>query len=85
MRLSTRIALAVGVAVPVLVLACGWLLLTLVARDLHRAEDSHLRTRATTIAPDARTLLRARPTTGPPPRRTGSASSSTRHSTWAYG
>lgn len=59
MKLSTRIALAVGVAVPVLVLACGWLLLTLVARDLHREEDSHLRTRATAIAHDARTLLRA--------------------------
>lgn len=59
MKLSTRIALAVGVAVPILVLACGWLLLTLVARDLHREEDSHLRTRATAIAHDARTLLRA--------------------------
>ncbi len=59
MKLSTRIALAVGAAVPLLVLACGWLLLTLVARDLHRAEDSHLKARATAIAPDARTLLRA--------------------------
>ncbi|MFK8907136.1 sensor histidine kinase [Streptomyces sp. YS-3] len=59
MRLSTRIALAVGVVVPVLVLACGWLLLTLVARDLHRAEDSHLRSRATALSHDARTLLRA--------------------------
>ncbi|MFG2722991.1 sensor histidine kinase [Streptomyces sp. NPDC048416] len=59
MKLSTRIALAVGLTVPLLVLACGWLLLTLVARDLHRAEDSHLRTRATAIAQDARTLLQA--------------------------
>ncbi|MEU2951274.1 sensor histidine kinase [Streptomyces xanthochromogenes] len=59
MKLSTRIALAVGATVPLLVLACGWLLLTLVARDLHRAEDSHLKTRATAIAQDARTLLRA--------------------------
>ncbi|RCH66603.1 sensor histidine kinase [Streptomyces sp. SDr-06] len=59
MKLSTRIALAVGVTVPLLVLACGWLLFALVARDLHREEDSHLRTRATAIAQDARTLLRA--------------------------
>ncbi|MGW2818469.1 sensor histidine kinase [Streptomyces sp. NPDC001415] len=59
MKLSTRIALAVGVTVPLLVLTCGWLLTTLVARDLHREEDSHLRTRATAIAQDARTLLRA--------------------------
>ncbi|MFE4861273.1 sensor histidine kinase [Streptomyces sp. NPDC056670] len=59
MKLSTRIALAVGVTVPLLVLACGWLLLTLVARDLHSAEDSHLTKRATAIAQDARTLLRA--------------------------
>ena len=59
MKLSTRIALAVGVTVPLLVIACGWLLLALVARDLHREEDSHLRTRATAIAQDARTLLRA--------------------------
>ncbi len=59
MKLSTRIALAVGVTVPLLVLACGWLLLALVARDLHSAEDSHLKTRATAIAEDARTLLRA--------------------------
>ncbi|MEU9097216.1 HAMP domain-containing sensor histidine kinase [Streptomyces sp. NPDC048361] len=59
MKLATRIALAVGVTVPLLVLACGWLLLTLVGRDLHRAEDSHLRARATAVAQDARTLLQA--------------------------
>ncbi|MER0448294.1 HAMP domain-containing sensor histidine kinase [Streptomyces sp. Edi4] len=59
MKLSTRIALAVGVTVPLLVLACGGLLLALVARDLRQAEDSHLRARAAAIAPDARTLLRA--------------------------
>ncbi|MCX5385705.1 HAMP domain-containing sensor histidine kinase [Streptomyces sp. NBC_00083] len=59
MKLATRIALAVGVTVPLLVLASGWLLLALVGRDLHRAEDSHLRSRATAIAQDARTLLRA--------------------------
>ncbi|MEV6114864.1 HAMP domain-containing sensor histidine kinase [Streptomyces sp. NPDC052109] len=59
MRLSTRIALAVGCTVPLLVLAAGWLLLQLVARDLHRAEDQHLRERAVALAPDARALLRA--------------------------
>lgn len=59
MRLSTRIGLAVGCTVPLLVLASGWLLLHLVARDLHRAEDQHLRQRAAAIAPDARSLLRA--------------------------
>ncbi|MDQ0993080.1 sensor histidine kinase KdpD [Streptomyces sp. V3I7] len=59
MRLSTRIGLAVGCAVPVLVLASGWLLLTLVGRDLHRAEDDHLRRRAAAAAVDARALLRA--------------------------
>ncbi|MET8446746.1 HAMP domain-containing sensor histidine kinase [Streptomyces sp. NPDC005209] len=59
MRLSARIGLAVGCTVPLLVLACGWLLLQLVARDLHRAEDDHLRERAAALVPDARALLRA--------------------------
>ncbi|GGU98020.1 hypothetical protein GCM10010260_37610 [Streptomyces filipinensis] len=59
MRLSTRVGLAVGCTVPLLVLACGWLLLDLVARDLHRAEDQQLRARAAALAPDARSLLRA--------------------------
>ncbi|MGW2720518.1 ATP-binding protein [Streptomyces sp. NPDC001492] len=59
MRLSTRIGLAVGVTVPLLVLASGWLLLQLVNHDLHGAEDDHLRTRATAVAQDARALLRA--------------------------
>ncbi|MFD7874947.1 sensor histidine kinase [Streptomyces sp. NPDC059766] len=58
MRLSTRIGLAVGVTVPLLVLASGWLLLQLVSRDLHRAEDDHLRARAAAVVPDARALLR---------------------------
>ncbi|WP_435270700.1 ATP-binding protein [Streptomyces sp. 1222.5] len=66
MRLSTRIGLAVGCTVPLLVLASGWLLLQLVARDLHRAEDQHLRQRATALAPDAWALLRA--TAGGRPR-----------------
>ncbi|MEU8952193.1 HAMP domain-containing sensor histidine kinase [Streptomyces sp. NPDC048489] len=59
MRLSTRIALAVGATVPVLVLATGWLLLRLVATDLHDQQDAHLRERAATVAKDARGLLRA--------------------------
>ncbi|MGW1496437.1 ATP-binding protein [Streptomyces sp. NPDC002402] len=59
MKLSTRIALAVGVTVPVLVLAAGWLLLQLVARDLHAQQDAHLRERAALVAADARRLLRA--------------------------
>ena len=58
MRLSTRIALAVGLAVPLLVLASGWLLLRFVAADLHREQDDHLRARAVTVARDARTVLR---------------------------
>ncbi|MFJ3307482.1 sensor histidine kinase [Streptomyces sp. NPDC086549] len=59
MRLSARIGLAVGCTVPLLVLASGWLLLQFVARDLHRAEDDHLRERAAALVPDARALLRA--------------------------
>ncbi|MFR0358269.1 sensor histidine kinase [Streptomyces sediminimaris] len=59
MRLSTRIGLTVGVTVPLLVLASGWLLLRLVNHDLHGAEDDHLRARAAAVAPDARALLRA--------------------------
>ncbi|MFE1861898.1 ATP-binding protein [Streptomyces anandii] len=59
MRLSTRIGLAVGCTVPLLVAASGWLLLHLVARDLHRVEDDHLAQRAAAVAPDARALLRA--------------------------
>ncbi|MFD5029485.1 sensor histidine kinase [Streptomyces sp. NPDC058405] len=59
MRLSTRIALAVGATVPVLVLASGGLLLRLVENDLHREQDTHLRERATAVAQDAKALLRA--------------------------
>ncbi|MEU9477070.1 HAMP domain-containing sensor histidine kinase [Streptomyces sp. NPDC048191] len=59
MRLSTRIALAVGCTVPLLVLAAGGLLLALVARDLYQAEDQQLRQRAVALAPEARALLRA--------------------------
>jgi two-component system, OmpR family, sensor histidine kinase PrrB len=59
MRLSTRIAIAVGCLAPLLVLAAGWLLLRLVGDDLHAQQDQHLRDRATATAPQARALLRA--------------------------
>ncbi|MFB7287633.1 sensor histidine kinase [Actinacidiphila glaucinigra] len=59
MRLSTRVALAVGVVVPLLVLASGVLLIRLVATDLHAQQDAHLRERAAAVAADAKALLRA--------------------------
>ncbi|MCF3964622.1 two-component sensor histidine kinase, partial [Streptomyces fuscigenes] len=59
MRLSTRLALAVGATLPLLVLASGWLLLQFVSRDLHREQDQHLRDRAAAVVPEARTVLRA--------------------------
>lgn len=58
MKLSTRIALAVGLTVPLLVLASGWLLFALVSRDLHAEQDAHLRERAAVVKKDARRLLR---------------------------
>lgn len=59
MRLSTRIALAVGVLVPLLVIASGWIMVRLVAADVHRQADAHLRQRAAAVQPQARDLLRA--------------------------
>jgi two-component system sensor histidine kinase PrrB len=59
MRLSTRIALAVGVVVPLLVLGSGWVLIRLVDRDVHTQADAHLRKRAVAVRSDARGLLRA--------------------------
>ncbi|TLQ47825.1 sensor histidine kinase [Streptomyces marianii] len=59
MKLSTRIALAVGITVPLLVLGAGWLLVQLVAADLHTQQDAHLRERAAMVARNARGLLRA--------------------------
>ncbi|MBY8881244.1 sensor histidine kinase [Actinacidiphila acidipaludis] len=59
MRLSTRIALAVGVLVPLLVLGSGWIMVRLVVRDVHAQGDAHLRQRATAVLPEARNLLRA--------------------------
>ncbi|WP_269855104.1 sensor histidine kinase [Streptomyces sp. RPT161] len=57
MRLSTRIAIAVGVTVPLLVLASAALLLRLVSVDAHAAQDSHLRDRAAVVLPMARNLI----------------------------
>ncbi|GAA1915383.1 hypothetical protein GCM10009753_54640 [Streptantibioticus ferralitis] len=58
MGLSTRIAIAVGVTVPLLVLASAALLLRLVTIDVHSAQDSHLRDRAAIVLPMARNLIR---------------------------
>ncbi|MFD4141902.1 sensor histidine kinase [Streptomyces sp. NPDC058572] len=66
MKLSTRIALAVGVAVVLLVLGSGWLLIRLVAADLHDQQDRLLRERAATVARDARGLLQAAAADRPP-------------------
>ncbi|MEU6065457.1 MULTISPECIES: sensor histidine kinase [Streptomyces] len=57
MRLSTRIALAVGASVPLLVLASGWLLLHLVTGDLRAHRDDQLRARATVVAKNAKAYL----------------------------
>ncbi|MFJ1973992.1 sensor histidine kinase [Streptomyces sp. NPDC087903] len=57
MKLSTRIALAVGASVPLLVLASGWLLLHLVAGDLRTHQDAQLRARATVVAKNAKAYL----------------------------
>ncbi|MGW1889695.1 ATP-binding protein [Streptomyces sp. NPDC002004] len=66
MKLSTRIALAVALTTPLLVLAAGWLLVRLVASDLHTQQDAHLRERAASAVPDARRLLRATAADRPP-------------------
>lgn len=59
MRLSTRIALAVAVVVPLLVVGSGWIMVRLVGRDVHAAGDAHLRERAAAVRPEALGLLRA--------------------------
>ncbi|TJZ42226.1 HAMP domain-containing histidine kinase [Streptomyces piniterrae] len=59
MRLSTRIAVAMGVAVPLLVLGSGALLLRLVTHDVHAEQDARLRERAAVLLPLARGLLRS--------------------------
>jgi two-component system sensor histidine kinase PrrB len=59
MRLTTRIALAVAVVVPLLVAGSGWILVRLVGRDVHTAADAHLRERAAAVRPEALSLLRA--------------------------
>ncbi|WP_327225104.1 HAMP domain-containing histidine kinase [Streptomyces platensis] len=65
MRLSTRIAVAMGIAVPLLVLASGALLLRLVTHDVHREQDAHLRERAAVLLPLARGLLQVEGTGRP--------------------
>ncbi|WP_331770364.1 HAMP domain-containing histidine kinase (plasmid) [Embleya sp. NBC_00888] len=59
MRLSTRIALAVGVLVPLLVIAAGTLVVRWVTADVTHRQDVALRQRADHLAPDARALVRA--------------------------
>ncbi|MEU6173586.1 HAMP domain-containing sensor histidine kinase [Streptantibioticus parmotrematis] len=58
MKLSTRIAIAVGVTVPLMVLASGLLLTRLISRDIHAGQDARLRDRAAVVLPVARELLR---------------------------
>jgi|GEM_PF-1240387 len=65
MRLSTRIAVVMGIAVPLLVLASGALLLRLVTHDVHREQDAHLRERAAVLLPLARGLLQVEGTGRP--------------------
>ncbi|WP_329459153.1 sensor histidine kinase [Streptomyces sp. NBC_01497] len=59
MRLSTRLGLAVGLTLPLLVLASGWLVLQFVSRDLSREQDQHLRDRVAAVVPEASTVLKA--------------------------
>jgi len=56
-KLTTRIALTVGVSVPALVLASGWLLLHLVSNDLRAHQNDQLRARATVVAKNAKAYL----------------------------
>ncbi|MCX4546248.1 HAMP domain-containing sensor histidine kinase [Streptomyces sp. NBC_01565] len=59
MKLATRIALSVTVAMPLLVLAAGLLVLGLVSRDLRTQQDVRLQDRASAVLPDVRALLAA--------------------------
>ncbi len=58
MRLSTRIAVAVGVVVPLLVLASGALVVRLVTKDAKAGVDARLQARAAVVTPIARGMLR---------------------------
>jgi two-component system, OmpR family, sensor histidine kinase PrrB len=58
MKLSTRIAIAVGVIVPLMVLASGALLLRLVGKDSRAEQDARLQDRAAVVLPVARAYLR---------------------------
>jgi two-component system sensor histidine kinase PrrB len=59
MKLSTRLALTVSLAVPLLVLAAGALLLGLVNHDLRQQQDSRLRSLSVALVPDVQRELAA--------------------------
>ncbi|MDI2132232.1 sensor histidine kinase [Yinghuangia seranimata] len=59
MRLVTRIAVAVVVLVPLLVLSAGTVLFQLVVKDQRQQRDQQLRDRARTLAPQAEAVLKA--------------------------
>ncbi|MFF8354850.1 sensor histidine kinase [Streptomyces chartreusis] len=59
MKLSTRLALTVGGGVPVLIVACGWLLLSLITDDLRQQQDAQLQARATVVAKNTKNYLDA--------------------------
>ncbi|MEU8194801.1 HAMP domain-containing sensor histidine kinase [Microbispora amethystogenes] len=68
MRLSTRFAICVAVAVPLLVLAAGLLMLGLVSHDLRAERDAQLVSRLRALAPLASVYAwRERATPGIPP------------------
>ncbi|WP_037602218.1 sensor histidine kinase [Streptacidiphilus rugosus] len=59
MKLSTRLALTVALAVPLLVLAAGALLLGLVNHDIRQQQDSQLRSLSVALVPDVQRELAA--------------------------
>ncbi|OIV38244.1 hypothetical protein BIV57_06835 [Mangrovactinospora gilvigrisea] len=65
LRLSTRLALATAVLVPLLVLGAGFTVLTIAAHDLRAQADRQLRDRITALVPAARGLLAAQDTARP--------------------
>ncbi|MEZ0068817.1 two-component system sensor histidine kinase PrrB [Streptacidiphilus sp. MAP12-20] len=59
MKLSTRLALTVSLAVPLLVLAIGALLLGLVGHDIRQQQDSRLRSLSAALTPEVQRVLQA--------------------------
>ncbi|SEL41844.1 sensor histidine kinase [Streptacidiphilus jiangxiensis] len=59
MKLSTRLALWVGLTVPLVVLALGALLIGLVTHDLRQQQNDRLRSQAAALKPDVQTVLSA--------------------------